>query len=157
MHKTYISSAISIIALLGVVYYTVSPTNKVKASITLMASDQSIVNNGKELYAQNCASCHGVNLEGQANWRQRDAEDYLPAPPHSKDGHTWHHTDSDLFLMTKYGIEKTIGEKYPNNMPAYEGLLSDYEIIAALSYIKSSWPKHIQRQHDQITSRANLE
>jgi mono/diheme cytochrome c family protein len=59
--------------------------------------------------------------------------------------------------MTKYGIEKIIGKKYPNNMPAYEDMLSDYEIIAVLSYIKSTWPSYIQIQHDQINTRSNPE
>ena len=43
--------------------------------------------------------------------------------------------------MTKYGIEKMIGKTYPNNMPAYDGELPDEEIIAALSFIKSTWSK----------------
>ncbi len=60
----------------------------------------------KEIYLKYCASCHGEQLQGQSNWRQRDAEGYLPAPPHDESGHTWHHSDTYLFLMTKYGIEK---------------------------------------------------
>lgn len=108
------------------------------------------------MYAENCASCHGIALEGQANWRQRDADGYLLAPPHDETGHTWHHPDSYLFLMTKYGIEEMIGKTYPNNMPAYEDKLTDAKILAALSYIKSTWPSRIQRQHDQINARAIL-
>jgi mono/diheme cytochrome c family protein len=42
-------------------------------------------------------------------------------------------------------------------MPAYEDMLSDYEIIAVLSYIKSTWPSYIQIQHDQINTRSNPE
>jgi len=56
--------------------------------------------------------------------------------------------------MTKYGIEKIIGKKYPNNMPAYEDILSDKEIIAVLSFIKSSWPKKIQEIHNNINRRS---
>ena len=50
-----------------------------------------------------------------------------------------------------------VRKKYPNNMPAYEDMLSDYEIIAVLSYIKSTWPSYIQIQHDQINTRSNPE
>jgi len=57
--------------------------------------------------------------------------------------------------MTKYGIEKIIGKKYQNNMPAYDGILSDDGIIAVLSYIKSMWPKSIREKHDQINARAS--
>jgi mono/diheme cytochrome c family protein len=36
-------------------------------------------------------------------------------------------------------------------MPAYEGTLSDDDIVAALSYIKSQWPdKVIQIHNEQI-------
>lgn len=67
--------------------------------------------------------------------------------------HTWHHPDRYLFMVTKYGIEGLIEEKYPNNMPAYKDILSDEEIIAVLSYIKSTWPSEIKKIHDQINSR----
>ena len=32
------------------------------------------INVGSNLYADNCASCHGINLEGQPNWRSQNAE-----------------------------------------------------------------------------------
>tara|TARA_X000001036_G_scaffold332613_1_gene311421 strand:+ start:385 stop:801 length:417 start_codon:yes stop_codon:yes gene_type:complete len=136
--------------LIGFYAYTMNKDNK----IILMPNDASLVSLGQKIYLQNCASCHGVKLEGQKNWQTRDDEGYLLAPPHDETGHTWHHTDEYLFLMTKYGIEKIIGKKYPNNMPAYEDILSDKEIIAVLSFIKSSWPKKIQEIHNNINRRS---
>ncbi len=138
----------------GVIFYFSSPLDKAGLGISLQHKDRAVVDAGKATYAENCASCHGVVLEGQANWRQRDAEGYLPAPPHDESGHTWHHPDSYLFLMTKYGIEEMIGKSYPNNMPVFEDKLTDDEIIAALSYIKSTWSGRIQLKHDQINARA---
>ncbi len=138
----------------GVIFYFSSPLDKAELGISLQHKDRAVVDAGKATYAENCASCHGVVLEGQANWRQRDAEGYLPAPPHDESGHTWHHPDSYLFLMTKYGIEEMIGKSYPNNMPVFEDKLTDDEIIAALSYIKSTWSRRIQLKHDQINARA---
>ena len=122
--------------------------------IILMPNDVSLVSLGQKIYLENCASCHGVKLEGQKNWQTRDDEGYLLAPPHDETGHTWHHTDEYLFLMTKYGIENIIGKKYLNNMPAYEDILSDKEIIAVLSFIKSSWPKKIQEIHNNINRKS---
>ena len=147
-------SAAGVLLAGGVIFYLSSPVNNAEAGISLQHKDSAVVDLGKAVYAKNCASCHGVALEGQANWRQRDGDGYLPAPPHDETGHTWHHPDSYLFLMTKYGIEEMIGRSYANNMPAYEDTLTDDEIIAALSYIKSTWSDRIQRQHDQITARA---
>lgn len=155
MNKPYLGLVVVIMALVGLIYVLADPTKKVNASGILMPNDEAIVTRGKEIYLQNCASCHGEDLKGEAKWQERDAEGYLPAPPHNIDGHTWHHPDSYLFSMTKYGIEKMIGKKYPNNMPAYEGKLSDAEIIAVLSYIKNTWPKRIQQQHDRMNMQAN--
>ena len=99
------------ILLVGALIYTFSmPANDAEASIALKHKDAAVVDLGRVVYAENCASCHGVALEGQANWRQRDADGYLPAPPHDETGHTWHHPDAYLLLMTKYGIEEMIGK-----------------------------------------------
>lgn len=148
-------SVVGLIMVVGVIFYLSSPVNNAEANIYLNHKDADIVGLGKNVYVENCASCHGIALEGQANWRKRDADGYLLAPPHDETGHTWHHTDSYLFLMTKYGIEEMIGKSYPNNMPAYEGKLADEDIIAVLSYIKSTWPSRIQHQHNQLNARAN--
>ena len=124
--------------------------------IRLLPNDLSLVTLGQNIYSKNCASCHGADLEGQENWQKRDDEGYLPAPPHDETGHTWHHPDEYLFLMTKYGIEKIIGKKYLNNMPAYKDILTDKEIIAVLSFIKSKWPNQIQEIHNNINVRSKL-
>ena len=58
--------------------------------------------------------------------------------------------------MTKYGIEKIIGKKYLNNMPAYENILTDNEIVSVLSFIKSTWPSQIQEIHNNINIRNKL-
>ena len=157
MKRSYLVLGSVALAALGLAYLVTLPTETAEASITLKPNEPAVVSLGKQIYAQNCASCHGVALEGQANWRQRGNDGYMPAPPHDETGHTWHHPDTYLFLMTKYGIEKMIGKTYPNNMPAYEDELSDDEIIAVLSFIKSTWPNNVMRQHDQINARANAQ
>ena len=124
----------------------------IRADISLKPLDQDLVDLGKLVYKNNCASCHGVDLEGQERWRQPDADGYMPAPPHDESGHTWHHPDEYLFLMTKYGLEEIIGQEYPNNMPAYNNILSDQEIVAALSFIKSTWSMKVRLQHDKINT-----
>ena len=145
-----------ITVLVGVViYYFSTPEKSAESHISPMADDLAVIELGESVYAQNCASCHGADLEGQANWKQRESNGYLPAPPHDETGHTWHHSDEYLFYITKYGIEELIGKKYPNNMPAYKDQLTDDEIIAVLSYIKSVWPERIQKQHDSINARQN--
>jgi mono/diheme cytochrome c family protein len=112
---------------------------------------------GEQVYKSQCAVCHGVNLEGQANWRQRKPDGKLPAPPHDASGHTWHHDDETLFALTKYGLSALVGRSIPTDMPAYEGVLSDEQIRAALAYIKSRWPEDIRRRQDEMNRRATEE
>ena len=135
-----------IIIAIGLFNFVVND-NSAQASVSLKPK--------KKIYTQNCASCHGVNLEGEKNWMSRLPNGMMPAPPHDEKGHTWHHNDNYLFMITKYGVEEILGEKYPNNMPAYKEILSDKEIISVLSYIKSTWPPRVQKIHDQINSRSN--
>ncbi len=115
-------------------------------------SDQDIVALGQSLYSENCAVCHGSNLEGQENWQDRDASGFLPAPPHDANGHTWHHPDAQLFEITKSGTEAYVGGGYKSNMEAFDVLLSDEEIVAVLAYIKSTWPQRIVDRHDQLNA-----
>jgi mono/diheme cytochrome c family protein len=114
--------------------------------------DPEIVAQGEVIYAQHCAACHGANLEGQPDWRERDADGYLPAPPHDETGHTWHHPDAQLIEIISLGTEAVVGGNYRSNMIGYGDVLSDDEIVAVLAYIKSTWPRRIIERHDELNA-----
>ncbi len=95
---------------------------------------------GQQLYADNCAGCHGLNLEGEPDWMTRLPNGRLPAPPHDASGHTWHHSDAQLFTITKFGLQAIV-PGYESDMPAFEGVLTDEEIASILDYLKSTWPE----------------
>lgn len=109
---------------------------------------------GRQLYGQHCASCHGVELEGQPDWQERRADGKLPAPPHDASGHTWHHPDQQLFAITKHGLAPFAGPDYKTDMPAFGDMLSDDEIWAVLDYIKSRWPEEVRARQAESTRRA---
>ncbi|MEZ0308139.1 MAG: cytochrome c [Ramlibacter sp.] len=110
---------------------------------------------GKKVYDAQCAACHGAQLQGQPNWRERDATGRLPAPPHDASGHTWHHSDEVLFNITKFGVAKSANLKdYNTAMPVYENVLTDAEIVAVLSFIKANWPPAIRQKHDEVNKPA---
>lgn len=107
---------------------------------------------GQKVYAEYCASCHGANLEGQPNWRRRLENGRMPAPPHDESGHTWHHSDQDLFAITKLGVEGVV-KGYESDMPAFGDILSDGQIAAVLAFIKSSWPERQRVMQARISAR----
>ena len=106
---------------------------------------------GQKLYASTCASCHGANLQGQPDWKRRLASGRMPAPPHDVTGHSWHHSDRDLFNLTKLGVAAVAGDGYESDMPAFGGKLSDDDIKAVLDYIKSTWPERAQQSQAAIS------
>jgi mono/diheme cytochrome c family protein len=106
---------------------------------------------GQEVYAANCASCHGANLEGQPDWRRRNENGRMPAPPHDASGHTWHHADRQLFTITKLGVSAIV-PGYESDMPAFEGILSDDEIAAVLAFVKNTWPERERGFQAEVTA-----
>ena len=134
---------------------TLDPFGAKAGGQVLQPGEAKVVAQGGSIYQTHCAACHGAKLEGQPNWRERDAKGLLPAPPHDASGHTWHHPDGVLVRITKLGVAKAANLKdYNSAMPAYEGVLSDQEIVAVLSWIKAQWPPPIRDKHDQINAQA---
>lgn len=124
-------------------------------AIRIPYGDSAAVARGAAVYEDACASCHGANLEGEANWRSRRPNGRLPAPPHDETGHTWHHPDRQLFEITKYGVAKFAPAGYETDMPGFGETLTDADILASLAYIKSRWPAAIQRRHDAMSADVN--
>ncbi|GGF44261.1 Cytochrome C oxidase, cbb3-type, subunit III [Mameliella alba] len=106
---------------------------------------------GRAIYAENCASCHGVNLQGQPDWQTPDDQGIYPAPPHDETGHTWHHANADLFDYTKRGGQAVVTDlglkNFTSGMPSFADTLSDEEIWQVLAYIRSTWPDRIREIH----------
>jgi len=95
---------------------------------------------GKPVYEQRCASCHG------------DATTPPPlkaAPSHGADGHTWHHQDR---LLVQWVLD---GVPLATVMPKWRGTLTEEEVRAVVAYIKSFWPEEIRQR--QIEGSAEYE
>lgn len=102
---------------------------------------------GQRLYAGNCQSCHGGK-------NQAIDSAGLGAPPHNSRGHTWHHPDQMLTTIILRGSEVTYGRP---GMPAFQGILSEEEVQAILSYVKTWWTEEEravqQRATDQVRAQ----
>lgn len=111
-----ITLAVAILAL--VMFY---PSGKNDAELSTVS--QEVLLHGEDLYKASCASCHGVDGEGN-NQAQ------IPALNGSM--HSWHHNDDYLINQIRYGA---------TNMPAVganEGW-TDADVEAALTYFKQWW------------------
>jgi mono/diheme cytochrome c family protein len=117
-------------------------------------NDTALVARGATVYEEQCAACHGARLEGQPNWRKRLPNGRLPAPPHDRTGHTWHHADQQLFDITKNGSVAYGPPGYKTDMRAFKDALSDRDIWAVLAYIKSEWPDSIRNRQSGIDARS---
>jgi mono/diheme cytochrome c family protein len=151
-HWFLAAGAVALSVLVGLAM--IDSANVSRAKHRLKPDDAEVVARGERVYQSHCASCHGANLQGQPNWRERGPDGLLPAPPHDASGHTWHHSDDLLFKMTKYGVANAAKVKdYKTAMPVYEGVLRDEEIVAVLSWIKAQWPPDVRERQDQLNRK----
>ncbi|MAD35436.1 MULTISPECIES: c-type cytochrome [Tistrella] len=147
-------SAIAVSALAAIAAFAQAQGGNVRAEdVTFLGQPVTRLQivRGKEIYAQNCASCHGANLEGQPDWKRRLENGRMPAPPHDESGHTWHHSDQDLFAITKLGVGGVV-PGYESDMLAFGDILSDEDITAVLAFIKSTWPERQRDVQARITA-----
>lgn len=106
---------------------------------------------GKALYGEYCAACHGADLKGQPEWQTPLPSGRLPAPPHDASGHTWHHPDQVLVDIVRQGPAAFVGDGYESDMPGFDGILDDDRIRAILAYLKSAWPERERTFQEERT------
>lgn len=117
--------------------------------------DREQIKEGQALYAVHCASCHGLNLEGETDWKQQNEDGSFRSPPHTADGHTWHHADSVLLEAIRQGGARFEGRNVggTSGMPAFTGTLTEEEMLAVLTFIKSTWPAELRAVQWQQTNQ----
>ena len=108
--------------------------------------DPQQVAQGRGLYNQYCAACHGISGEGQPDWKIPNEDGSFNPPPHDISGHTWHHDDKLLLEIV------TQGSDFPQSqMPTFGNQLTDDEVQAILEYIKSWWGPEERAFQWQVT------
>ena len=119
--------------------------------------DPAVVSRGQEVFAANCATCHGAGGEGQPDWHVAKDDGTLPPPPLNGDGHTWHHGDGLLYRIVSNGgqeFEDPRFSSFKSAMPAFGDRLSHDEIVAVLTYVKSLWGDKTSRGISIVESQA---
>jgi protein SCO1/2 len=122
------------------------PADKLTAELRALvthfadADDQEKVMAGKVVYAGRCASCHGRRLQGQTLWQLQDQYAGRRAPAHDQSGHTWSHSDEELFYMTRDGRFPSTPANVTSYMPPFGNELTNGQITAVIAFIKATWP-----------------
>ncbi len=80
---------------------------------------EELIRHGRRIYRGNCAACHGLTGQGRIG------------PPHNHTGNTWEHADGELMSIVLEGRNR--------RMPAFQEQLTEAEIEAVLTYIKTMW------------------
>lgn len=142
---------------LGVIAFCVAvivfiSTHRKPSPVIANPNDVEQVQLGKLVYQQNCARCHGKNLQGEtSDWQRAKADGFMPAPPLDATGQSWENTERVLFRIIKLGANVVIGPAIQTKMKPYDGILSDKEIWAVVAYIKTHWNDEQRRREEEMT------
>lgn len=86
---------------------------------------------GEKVYTTNCSSCHQANGKGQPGvFPPLDGNPTVTGPA------------AEVISIVKNGKSGKItvnGTSYNGQMPAWKGTLSDGDIAAVVTYIRSAW------------------
>lgn len=139
------------LGLVGMAILLLAIANQGLADSDSAKRDATLVEAGRAIYQQNCASCHGFHGEGMPDWERPNAQGELPAPPHDEEGHTWKHSDAMLYRLISEGWRDPWNETERLTMPAFEDSLTPREIRAVVTYLKTLWTQE-QRHHQEAES-----
>jgi mono/diheme cytochrome c family protein len=141
LNQRNVSIGFTIVCLLALVVFVVrSSSRSTTASVDRAnVANAALVAQGKHIYATRCASCHGSDLKGEQGWPQRRPNGVMPASPLDASGLARQRDDQWLFTTIKQGGQAIASPGDISYMPAF-GSLTDADIWAVISYIKSTWP-----------------
>ncbi|NIS80333.1 MAG: c-type cytochrome [Anaerolineales bacterium] len=115
---------------------TIPPTSTKTQSPVLQLVGPDLVEDGREIYQQTCASCHGSEGVGYAN--------EIDAPALDASEHAFEHPDQqihDWITNGKLGLGR--------QMPGFGDALDDREIHAVIAYLHTLWTtKQLEIQQD---------
>ena len=140
-------SAAVVIVVASAIFF-LAPPDVDESVVRLKPGDLKLVRLGADIYAQNCAACHGDDLKGERDWMDANPDGSLKAPPHDETGHTWHHPDQQLFQITKLGIEALAPEGYESHEWWIKSSRS-----ASMTPGEWDFPPHVVTVHDKFAPK----
>ena len=102
---------------------------------------------GRALFVEHCAGCHGRNAEGEDprdSYGQEVDGDIQNAPALNGTADAWHHPPMLFMQKVKHGL---IDEK--SRMPYFGLVLNDEDVTLIIMYIQSLWPEEIRKKYKE--------
>jgi len=97
------------------------------------------ITDGKKVFSNNCAACHGSEGQGLTeNWKKSLPDGSYPPPPVNGTAHAWHHSKEQLLRTINTG-----GIPIGGAMPAFKDKLTEKEKEAVMAYFMSLWTDRI--------------
>lgn len=93
---------------------------------------------GRQLFAQYCAACHGANAEATPDWKTPTADGNYPPPPLNGSAHAWHHPISVLDQVIRDG-----GAPVGGVMPAWGSVLDEQQRLSLIASFQDYWSEEI--------------
>lgn len=104
---------------------------------------------GLQVFANNCAGCHGAQAQETLDWKTPTASGHYPPPPLNGTAHAWHHPLSVLKTVIRKG-----GQPMGGVMPAWESVLSEQDITAVIAAFQSYWPDEVYQRWLEIDQQS---
>lgn len=98
--------------------------------------DLNRVARGAKLYQENCAQCHGPQAQGHPDWQRARSQGFSAAPPLNGSGTDIKLTRSAMVKVIKKGAK----HKGVMVMPAWQGRVSNEQILDIISWYQALWP-----------------
>jgi len=110
---------------------TKTTTTTTTTNAKMVAAGAASAEAGQKIFTTNCSSCHQANGKGQPGVFPPLAGNSVVTGPADK-----------VISIVKNGLSGKIsvnGTTYNGQMPAWKGTLSNNDIAAVITYIRSSW------------------
>ena len=118
----------------SIIFFTACESKKEQNTVERWYT-QDMSQKGKQLYQNNCASCHGFRGQGIAKkWNEKMENGKYPPPPLNMEAHAWHHPLKALRFTIQNG-----GKFVGGVMPSFSNTLNTEQTDNVIAHFQDFW------------------
>lgn len=104
-----------------------------------------LIRQGRAVFAEHCASCHGSRFDGRLKAGVPDDVTAGNRPPFDPALHTWRLSDTLLIGIARSDVPQGAPVGLPIRMPDQRNILTWSEIEAVMAYVNLVRPERVRR------------